>query len=279
MGWWDRYLVSQAEYGQLRLVRYSHADASAMNPLLLIALPITVLLTQITKLKLESYEKELEIRDAQLQYLRAQIRPHFYLNCLKNLYAMAGTEVPEQMQESILMLSKYMRYIFADQDHFTLLQNELESCQNYVGSFASINTGFAPECRVDVDDKLMTLEIPPVSLLTLVENAVKYSLREDASFQLLITANILSAGAEGDMVNITVRDNGPGFPQEMLAQLNRLKPDSETDTHVGIRNVMRRFVVLYGDRFQIGFFNGGAHEVYCGARIELFFPLNKEPSS
>ena len=174
-----------------------------------------------------------------------------------------------------------MRYIFTDQDHFTPLQNELDSCQNYVKLFASMNTSFAPECCVEVDAKLMTLEIPPVSLLTLVENAVKYSLREDTSFQLLITANVLPAGAEERMVNITVRDNGPGFPQEVLARLNRMKTDRETDTdtHVGIRNVIRRFMVLYGDRFQIGFFNGGDREVYCGARIELFFPLDEEPSS
>lgn len=337
MGWWNRYLVSQAEYGQLRLVRYSLADVGTMNPLLLIALPLAVvltafllgliylrksvyqpmqnlveslgkissgessaqlldrvyageefrqvnstvkdLLTQITELKLESYERELESRDAQLQYLRAQIRPHFYLNCLKNLYAMAETDAPEQIQESILLLSKYMRYIFTDQDHFIPLQNELESCQNYIKLFASMNTGFAPECRVDVDAKLMELEIPPVSLLTLVENAVKYSLREDDSFRLLITASVLPAGSEGDMVNITVRDNGPGFPQEVLSKLNRMNTESETDTHVGIRNVLQRFAVLYGDRFQIGFFNGGPHEVYCGARIELFFPLNEEPSN
>ena len=81
------------------------------------------------------------------------------------------------------------------------------------------------------------------------------------------------------MVNITVRDNGPGFPQEVLSKLNRMNAESETDTHVGIRNVLQRFAVLYGDRFQIGFFNGGPHEVYCGARIELFFPLNEEPSN
>lgn len=47
------------------------------------------MLTKINDLKLEAYEKKLDLKQAQLQYLQLQIRPHFYLNCLKSLYGMA----------------------------------------------------------------------------------------------------------------------------------------------------------------------------------------------
>ena len=70
------------------------------------------MLTKINDLKLEAYEKKLDLKQAQLQYLQLQIRPHFYLNCLKSLYGMAEKKQYGEIQESILALSEYFRYIF-----------------------------------------------------------------------------------------------------------------------------------------------------------------------
>ena len=65
------------------------------------------MLTKINDLKLEAYEKKLDLKQAQLQYLQLQIRPHFYLNCLKSLYGMAEKKQYGEIQESILALSEY----------------------------------------------------------------------------------------------------------------------------------------------------------------------------
>lgn len=233
------------------------------------------LLSQITMLKIDGYEKEIAQRDAQLQYLRAQIRPHFYLNCLKNLYAMAQVSTPQKMQESIILLSKHMRYILSDHDHFAPLQNELGLCENYLTLFSSMNTSYSPELRIEIDDQLKNIPIPPVSVLTLVENSLKYSLTTDHPLRILITANVFLLDGQCPLVNLTVRDNGPGLSEDRLYQLNHLDISKTNDPHVGIRNLIRRFTVLYGDEFQIGFFNGTPQDQYCGAQIELFFPLRE----
>lgn len=233
------------------------------------------LLSQISELKIESYERELEKQDAQLQYLRAQIRPHFYLNCLKNLYAMAQVGEPETLQATILLLSKHMRYIFSDHENFIPLREELTMCKNYVQLFAAMNTAFSPECRIEADSAAMDSLIPPVSILTTVENSVKYALRPDTPLQLLITVSILRL-PEGNTVNITLRDNGPGLSEERLVQLNHLDLKTRSDQHVGLINLVRRFTMLYGKAFNIGFFNGNPNEQYCGMRVELFFPAGKE---
>ena len=47
------------------------------------------MMEQIKDLKIESYESELDKQKAELRYLQLQIRPHFFLNCLKSLYALA----------------------------------------------------------------------------------------------------------------------------------------------------------------------------------------------
>lgn len=229
------------------------------------------LLSQITALRFEAYEKELARRDAQLQYLRAQIRPHFYLNCLKNLYAMAQVSTPEKMQESILYLSKHMRTLFSDRDNLTTLKEELAACQNYISLFSSMNMTYGVHCEIDVPQELMGYDIPPVTLLTLIENCVKHSFREGEPLKILLRATLLEPEEGARLLSVSVRDNGPGFTEEWLEQLNTLESNPDGSQHVGMTNVTRRFRELYQDSFHIVFYNGTAQDSYGGACIDLFY--------
>lgn len=229
------------------------------------------LLSQIAALRFETYEKELARRDAQLQYLRAQIRPHFYLNCLKNLYAMAQVSTTEKMQETILYLSKYMRYIFSDQGDLTTLEEELTSCANYMDLFSSMNMTYGVRCETEFPPELSKLDIPPVSVLTLVENCVKHSFREGQPLEILIRVALLTPEEGAPLLSISVRDNGPGFGGEWLERFNTLESDPDGSQHVGMANIVRRFRELYGDSFHIVFYNGTPQDRYCGACIDLFY--------
>lgn len=229
------------------------------------------LLSQIAALRFETYEKELARRDAQLQYLRAQIRPHFYLNCLKNLYAMAQVSTTEKMQETILYLSKYMRYIFSDQGDLTTLEEELTSCANYMDLFSSMNMTYGVRCETEFPPELSKLDIPPVSVLTLVENCVKHSFREGQPLEILIRVALLTPEEGAPLLSISVRDNGPGFGGEWLERFNTLESNPDGSQHVGMANIVRRFRELYGDSFHIVFYNGTPQDRYCGACIDLFY--------
>jgi two-component system sensor histidine kinase YesM len=246
---------------------YSGAEFRQMNS------SLKKLLSQITDLKIKTYEKELERRDAQLQYLRAQIRPHFYLNCLKNLYAMAQVSTPEKMQESILYLSKHMRYIFSDHAQEEPLSKELDLCQNYVALFGSMNIDYKITCDVEIAPAVRDVPIPPVTILSLVENSVKYSIRQSRTLKIFITATRLEL-EEGALLNISVKDNGEGFSQEWLETFNRLEANPDASQHVGMANLVRRCREIYGDQFHIAFYNGHKTDDYCGACIDLFWPLN-----
>ncbi|WP_411655261.1 sensor histidine kinase [Anaeromassilibacillus sp. SJQ-1] len=90
------------------------------------------MMEEIKSLKIAVYEKELELQKAQLQYLQIQIRPHFFLNCLKNLYALAQERRFEQIQQMILALSDYLRYLFSDNMTLVPLRDELQSVRRYL---------------------------------------------------------------------------------------------------------------------------------------------------
>ena len=68
-------------------------------------------------------------------------------------------------------------------------------------------------------------------------------------------------------VNVTVLDDGKGFPDETLAQLNQ--PGYRDQAHIGISNVMRRFSLLYGGRYSFVFQNDS------GSHIEFLFPMKR----
>lgn len=227
------------------------------------------MLERIQTLKIQRYEQELNVRQTKLQYYQAQIRPHFYLNCLKNLYSLAQQNEMQNIEESILLLSNHLRYCFQWHTETVTLRHELEMCRNYI-DLMGVTAVIKPQLQVDVDAELLQCSIPPVSILTLVENSLKYGLSDRSQSVIRITASFLES-EEATYLQIGVYDNGPGFTAAQLSEMNGLVEDggNEQSGHVGVRNVMARFRLLYGDRFDAAFSNQG------GGAVELFIEQEK----
>lgn len=227
------------------------------------------MIDQITQLKIDGYEKELEARRNEMTALKLQIRPHFVLNCLKSVYAMVQTGSREDAQQLILLLSRYLRYILSFTATTTPLHTEIEQCCNYA-ELSSVGQNDPVEVVCEIDPELSELPLPPVSLLTLVENSVKHGKMIGKTLKITITAKLLET-EEGCMADLSVADNGTGFTAGDLKQLNSAAPQEENGQHVGLFNVVRRLQLLYGEQAAIAFTNnrrGG------GARVELFLPID-----
>lgn len=110
------------------------------------------------------------------------------------------------------------------------------------------------------------MQLPAMTLLTLAENSVKHATRPGRPLTVQITAKSLSMEGE-KLVNITVRDNGDGFPEEVMKELNSGK--QMATGHYGLTNVQRRCVLLFGPDFAMTFTNAAAG----GAVVEMYIPL------
>ncbi len=223
---------------------------------------------EIQRLKIESYEQKLEIQQTNLEYLQIQIRPHFFLNCLKNLYALAQGKEYKRIQEMILVLSEHLRFLFLDNQKEIPLETEMRNVNNYI-SLQSMWMQIPPVCKITVDPRLQGLCLPPLSLLTFVENSVKYGVDTGYALSIHIQITLLKNEAEEDYVSIMIRDNGAGFPEDILQKLNREEVESD-GRHIGIQNVCGRFRLLYGEKCSFLFSNRK------GAEIEIFFPYSKD---
>lgn len=194
-----------------------------------------------------------------------QIRPHFYLNCMKILYGMAEQKQYGQIQEMILSLSDYLRILFKNQNFTVPVNDELQSVEKFV-TFQKKCGNIPPLLSVSVDDSVKNFSIPSMSILTFVENTLKYAQMPGKNLKIRISVKQLESDGES-VVNITISDNGCGFSEESLNSLNQKIVRDNNSCQIGIMNIRRRFDILYGDKYEMLFMNQN------GARIEIFIPL------
>lgn len=124
---------------------------------------------------------EQENLNNQLQYLRYQISPHFFMNTLNNIHALVDID-PEQAKNSIVQLSKLMRYVLYEGDKPTIpLEKEIGFLQQYI-SLMRLRYNDSVRISFSAPEEIPGIGIPPLLFISFVENAFKHgiSYREDS---------------------------------------------------------------------------------------------------
>lgn len=221
------------------------------------------MIDKIEKLKIDAYERELKLKNVQLQYLQIQIRPHFFLNCLKNIQALNVQREHEKIEEMIIALSGYLRSMLKSNPTFITLGEEMNGVKNYI-ALQQMCQSRPIECRIDIAPELEEILIPPLSIITFLENSIKHGRQENKKFVLSIRASILTGGEKENFLCITILDNGPGFGPEILSEGGK----TGQGVHIGILNIKERVKMLYGEKATILFGNSN------GACVEMFLPID-----
>ncbi|MGN6713317.1 sensor histidine kinase [Anaerocolumna jejuensis] len=219
------------------------------------------MIEQIKWMRIAAYEKEMETKNAQMQYLQIQIRPHFFLNCLKNFYALAEQKKFQEIQDMIIVLSDYLRRMFRNNSVLISVSDEMENVRNYI-LLQQMSLSNPPSCNIDIDTSLMDFQIPPLSILTFVENSVKHGRQMDRNLIISVRISFIKDEQES-FVCITILDNGSGFRDEVLEKINGAKGELDRE-NIGISNVKKRIELIYGERANIIFSrsNGSCIEIY-----------------
>ena len=222
--------------------------------LLLIAETTNDMLDRLERNIHDIYQLELSQKDAHMRALQAQINPHFMYNTLEFIRMYAVMENQNELADIIYEFSSLLRNNISDERETTLKQ-EVEFCRKYsylcmVRYPKSIAYGFK------IDPDLEEMRIPKFTLQPLEENYFAHGVDHRR------TDNVISIKAlkkEG-YVEILVTDNGRGMPAEKLAEIQD-KLAQRTFEHIvdysgkrqsiGIVNVHERFVLYFGDRYDI----------------------------
>ena len=200
------------------------------------------------------YQLELSQKDANMRALQAQINPHFMYNTLEFLRMYAVMENQNELADIIYEFSSLLRNNISDERETTLKQ-EVEFCRKYsylcmVRYPKSIAYGFK------IDPGLEEMRIPKFTLQPLVENYFAHGVDHRRTDNVISIKTLKKEG----YVEILVTDNGRGMPADKLAEIQD-KLAQRTFEHtvdysgkrqsIGIVNVHERFVLYFGDRYDI----------------------------
>ncbi|AHZ48580.1 histidine kinase [Streptococcus sp. VT 162] len=222
--------------------------------LLLIAETTNDMLDRLEKNIHDIYQLELSQKDANMRALQAQINPHFMYNTLEFLRMYAVMQSQDELADIIYEFSSLLRNNISDERE-TTLQQELEFCRKYsylcmVRYPKSIAYGFK------IASELEEMRIPKFTLQPLVENYFAHGVDHRRTDNVISIKALKGQG----FVEILVEDNGRGMPAEKLASLQEKLAQRSFEHEasysgerqsIGIVNVHERFVLYFGDRYQI----------------------------
>ena len=197
-------------------------------------------------------ELEKQNLEQQLEYLRYQINPHFFMNTLNNIHALVDID-PAKAQETIVELSKMMRFVLYEGNKQGVpLSREFDFIRHYV-ALMQLRYTDKVSIIIDLPQEVPDRQIPPLILITFVENAFKHGVSyQHASF---IEMNV---SVEDDRLHFRCR-NSKAEAQPAL---------SEAEGGVGLANVRKRLNLLFGSSYTLKIHDGA--DVYC---VDLIIPI------
>ena len=202
------------------------------------------MIDEIVGLKIQTYEKRIELQDMQLKSIRLQLKPHFFLNALTTISSLSGQNKNAQIKTYIDALSRNVRYMFRAGFHTVSIKDEIRHVENY---FEMQELKY-PNCvfyLIDLPEELTEWKIPQMLIHTFVENEFKYAVAMDTILTILI--KISKQQYQGtDMLLIEIEDDGKGYPAEVLEYMRGSKrKTNQKGTRIGLLSIKRMMELMY----------------------------------
>lgn len=210
-----------------------------------------LLLQRVQRMESELHRKELAeermrklAAEARLQSLESRIHPHFLFNTLNSISSLIAVN-PSKAEQVVGRLAVLLRAsLDIGSQSLIPLRNELEMVQSYF-DIEKVRFGDKLRGTVEFPPELQDAKVPPLSVQSLVENAVKHGIApQNGGGELLVKAT-----AEGNCLRVEVMDSGPGF------DLSSVRPGH------GLDNLVGRLDTLFGPDARLNVFRRDGYSV------------------
>jgi two-component system, LytTR family, sensor kinase len=213
-----------------------------------------------------------QVAGARLQYLEAQLRPHFLFNALGTIAELAH-EAPRSASRMLRQLAAVLRFALDGRGGTVTLAEELTALEPYL-DIQRVRFADWLVIEQDVDDSALGLRVPRLLLQPLVENALRHGVgRREEGGHVWVDGWTAPRDAVDSpaVLYLRVRDDGPGFGGESPATDGAIGDGAGPAAGgVGLRNLRDRLERLYGSRvagLTLRDRTGG------GAEVTLWLPL------
>lgn len=169
---------------------------------------------------------------AELALYKAQINPHFLFNTLNTIYALVLSG-SDKTESALVKFSNILRYIYEHTESETIpIKKEIEYIRQYV-DLQSLRLNRHTKVNLDIAMDDQQAPVPPMILITFIENAFKYGTSSEKDCTIYITIKLRKGVLDFSMQNNIMRmreDKGSG---------------------IGIANCRKRLELLYPGRFDL----------------------------
>jgi two-component system LytT family sensor kinase len=206
---------------------------------------------------------------AKLDFLRAQISPHFAYNALTAIASYVRSD-PERARDLLADFAEFVRWSFRARGQFATLAEEFRFVNVYL-DLERARFGDRLAVSLRVVPEVLSAEVPSLVLQPLVENAVKHGLGTTGGPVRIEIA----AAEEGGEAVVSVADDGAGAdPRVIEDALAGRGTGGGKEQPVGLRNVNERLRAIYGDD------HGLAIETRAGVglKVTMRLPLRRVPA-
>lgn len=221
----------------------------------------------------EVYVAQIKQKQAELNALKSQIRPHYLYNTLEAIRMSAVANDDNEVGDMILSLSHQLKYVLDYGQETVTLQEEKTNIEQYF-RLMELRYGehrLAMDFRYEGD--VLGCSLPKLSIQPMVENAVYHGIMPKSGKG---TIRVIAEKLSDQLLSVTVDDDGVGMTEETL-QLVRSKLANSYSAEsggssIGLKNVQDRIVTLYGSEYGIEI----TSSKQIGTSVRMVIPLGQE---
>ncbi|MDP3443075.1 MAG: histidine kinase, partial [Ignavibacteria bacterium] len=209
-----------------------------------------ILMTRVRNLIDQEYKSEIELKNAQLKALQAQINPHFLYNTLQMMGGIALSRDVHEIYGIANTMAEMFRYSISGGSDLVSIHDEIKHTENYL-FIQTLRFQDRIDVEVMMDDDISNLLIPKFTLQPLVENAFEHGLSKRVHGGKLVVKVL----EHSDYFEITVWDNGEGMSptqkELLLEQIKNHNPLIPSQNFgIGLKNVNARLRLLYVNNYK-----------------------------
>lgn len=191
-------------------------------------------------------EDERKMRKADLRLLQEQIQPHFLYNTLDTIVWLIESNEPDEAVTMVVTLSDFFREILSKGKEFISIKEEEKHISSYL-QIQEMRYRDILEYDIQLDQVIYKYQILKLTLQPVVENALYHGIKYKRAKGCIH----IHGEKEGDIIRLTVRDDGVGMDEDELEQLRQQieKPCQETEKGFGLANVNERIHMYFGPEY------------------------------
>ena len=229
------------------------------------------MITKMVVLIDEQYKSGIEVKNAELKALQAQINPHFLYNTLDMINWMAFKDMNKEISSAVKSLAGFYKLSLNKGKSSVSIKDEITHASLYV-DIQNMRYSGRINLTIDLPLEIYSYSILKITLQPILENSISHGILGRGNVCGVI---IISGKLENNDITLSVRDDGIGIPADRIDKILTDDIISKTGSGYGLKNIDKRLKLSYGESYGLSFIS----QYGLGTTVEIKIPATQHVDS